>query len=132
MSLRFGNSSKLLVKPPSRPLLPARAGLFSVSRMSSNLGMPRAGCIMLGNFRPQFVASILVGVFQMSSLERRLAAVTNRAANLNRQLRELYKLRDYAHHTPRGLDPYGRFSAVRNSIEQAVLDIPTFLGRKAN
>jgi hypothetical protein len=47
-----------------------------------------------GNFRPQFVASILVGVFQMSSLERRLAAVTNRAANLNHQLRELYKLRD--------------------------------------
>jgi cell division protein FtsZ len=31
-----------------------------------------------------------------------------------------------------GLDPYGRFSAVRNSIEQAVLDIPSFLGRKAN
>src|ERR1700756_5536276 len=39
---------------------------------------------------------------------------------------------EYAHHTPRGLDPYGRFSAVRNSIEQAVLDIPAFLGRKAN
>jgi cell division protein FtsZ len=36
------------------------------------------------------------------------------------------------HASPRGLDPYGRFSAVRNSIEQAVLDIPTFLGRKAN
>jgi cell division protein FtsZ len=33
---------------------------------------------------------------------------------------------------PRGLDPYGRFSAVRNSIEHAVLDIPVFLGRKAN
>jgi hypothetical protein len=33
---------------------------------------------------------------------------------------------------PRGLDTYGRLSAVRNSIEQAVLDIPTFLGRKAN
>jgi cell division protein FtsZ len=33
---------------------------------------------------------------------------------------------------PRGLDPYARFFAVRNSIEQAVLDIPTFLGRKAN
>ena len=49
---------------------------------------------MPGNFRPQFVASILVGVFQMSSLERRLAAVTNMAANLNHQLRELYKLRD--------------------------------------
>jgi cell division protein FtsZ len=34
--------------------------------------------------------------------------------------------------TPRSLDPYGRLSAVRNSIEQAVLDIPAFLGRKAN
>jgi cell division protein FtsZ len=36
------------------------------------------------------------------------------------------------HPAPRGLDPYGRFFAVRNSIEQAVLDIPTFLGRRAN
>jgi cell division protein FtsZ len=32
----------------------------------------------------------------------------------------------------RGLDPYARLSAVRNSIEQAVLDMPAFLGRKAN
>jgi cell division protein FtsZ len=40
---------------------------------------------------------------------------------------------EYARHAaPRGLDPYGRFFAVRNSIEQAVHDIPTFLGRKAN
>ena len=40
---------------------------------------------------------------------------------------------EYARHAaPQGLDPYGRFSAVRNSIEQAVLDIPAFLGRKAN
>ena len=40
---------------------------------------------------------------------------------------------EYARHAaPRSLDPYGRFFAVRNSIEQAVLDIPTFLGRKAN
>jgi len=31
-----------------------------------------------------------------------------------------------------GLDPYGRISAARNSIEQAVLEIPAFLGRKAN
>jgi hypothetical protein len=30
----------------------------------------------------------------MSSLERWLAAVSNRAGNLNHQLRELYKLRD--------------------------------------
>jgi cell division protein FtsZ len=39
---------------------------------------------------------------------------------------------EYARHAPRDLDPYGRFSVVRNSIEQAVLDIPAFLGRKAN
>ena len=40
---------------------------------------------------------------------------------------------EYPHQAaPRGLDPYGRLSAVRNSIEQAVLDIPVFLGRKAN
>jgi cell division protein FtsZ len=32
---------------------------------------------------------------------------------------------------PRGVDPYGALSAVRNSIEQAVLDIPAFLGRRA-
>ena len=32
---------------------------------------------------------------------------------------------------PRGFDPYGGLSAVRNSIEQAVLDIPAFLGRRA-
>jgi cell division protein FtsZ len=31
-----------------------------------------------------------------------------------------------------GLDPYGRLTAVRNSIEQAVLDVPAFLGRRAN
>jgi cell division protein FtsZ len=36
------------------------------------------------------------------------------------------------HAPPRGLDPYGRFFAVRNSIERAVLDIPSFLGRRAN
>jgi cell division protein FtsZ len=34
--------------------------------------------------------------------------------------------------TPQGLDPHGRASAVRNSIEDKVLDIPAFLGRKAN
>ena len=33
------------------------------------------------------------------------------------------------HAAPRGLNPYGRFSAVRNSIEQAVIDIPAFLAR---
>ena len=32
----------------------------------------------------------------------------------------------------RALDPYGRSSPVRNSIEENVLDIPAFLGRKAN
>jgi cell division protein FtsZ len=38
---------------------------------------------------------------------------------------------DARHAAPRGLDPYGRSSPVRNSIE-GVLDIPTFLRRKAN
>ena len=33
---------------------------------------------------------------------------------------------------PQGLDPYGRASPVRNSIEEKVIDIPAFLGRKAN
>ncbi len=36
------------------------------------------------------------------------------------------------HAAPRGFNPHGRFSAVRNSIEQAVIDIPSFLGRRAN
>lgn len=35
------------------------------------------------------------------------------------------------HAAPPGRDPFGRFSAVRNSIEQAVVDIPAFLGRRA-
>jgi len=40
---------------------------------------------------------------------------------------------EYARQTaPRGLDPYGRFSAVCNSIEQAAIDIPAFLRRRAN
>jgi cell division protein FtsZ len=34
--------------------------------------------------------------------------------------------------TPRGLDRCGRSSAVRNLIEEKVLDIPAFLGRKAS
>jgi cell division protein FtsZ len=33
---------------------------------------------------------------------------------------------------PQGLDPYGRSSPVRNSIEENVLDTPAFLRRKAN
>jgi cell division protein FtsZ len=32
---------------------------------------------------------------------------------------------------PQGLDPYGRLSAVRDSIQEKVLDIPAFLSRKA-
>jgi cell division protein FtsZ len=32
---------------------------------------------------------------------------------------------------PQGLDPYGRSAPVRNPIEEKVLDIPAFLGRKA-
>jgi cell division protein FtsZ len=39
---------------------------------------------------------------------------------------------DYARTAaPRELDTYGRLAAVRNSIEQAVLEIPAFLGRGA-
>src|SRR5262245_52106552 len=34
--------------------------------------------------------------------------------------------------TPQSLDPYGRSSPTRNSIEEDVLDIPAFLRRKAN
>ncbi len=33
---------------------------------------------------------------------------------------------------PQGLDPYGRSSPVRNSIEENILDTPAFLRRKAN
>jgi cell division protein FtsZ len=33
---------------------------------------------------------------------------------------------------PQGLDPYGRLSAVRNSIQDKVLEIPAFLSRRAN
>jgi cell division protein FtsZ len=36
------------------------------------------------------------------------------------------------HAAPHGLDPYGRSAPVRNSIEEKVLDIPSFLHRKAN
>jgi cell division protein FtsZ len=33
---------------------------------------------------------------------------------------------------PRALDPYGRLSLARNSIQEKILDIPAFLSRKAN
>jgi cell division protein FtsZ len=33
---------------------------------------------------------------------------------------------------PQRLDPYGRAAPVRNPVEEKVLDIPVFLGRKAN
>src|SRR3981189_965665 len=40
---------------------------------------------------------------------------------------------EYARHAaPQGLDPYGRSSPVRNSIEENVLDVPAFLRRRAN
>ena len=39
---------------------------------------------------------------------------------------------DARHAAPQGLDPYGRSSPARNSIEEKVLDIPAFLHRKAN
>jgi cell division protein FtsZ len=33
---------------------------------------------------------------------------------------------------PQRLDPYGRAAPIRNPVEEKVLDIPSFLGRKAN
>ena len=50
--------------------------------------------INAGQFSPSVCSVHFSRVFQMSSLEWWLAAVTNRAANLTRQLRELCKLRD--------------------------------------
>jgi cell division protein FtsZ len=39
---------------------------------------------------------------------------------------------EYSHKAaPQGLDPYGRSSPMHNSTEEAVLDIPAFLRRKA-
>jgi len=49
------------------------------------------------------------------------------------EVRPAKPISEHARHAaPQGLDPYGRFSAVRKSIEQKVLDIPNFLHRKAN
>jgi cell division protein FtsZ len=49
------------------------------------------------------------------------------------EVRPARPISEYARHAaPQGLDPYGRFSAVRKSIEQRVLDIPAFLHRKAH
>jgi cell division protein FtsZ len=40
---------------------------------------------------------------------------------------------DYPRHAaPLGLDPYGRSAAAANSLKQRILEIPAFLGRKAN
>jgi cell division protein FtsZ len=36
------------------------------------------------------------------------------------------------HPAPRSLDAFGRIAAVQHSIEQAVLDIPAFISRRAN
>jgi cell division protein FtsZ len=33
---------------------------------------------------------------------------------------------------PQRLDPYGRAAPARNPVEEKVIDIPSFLGRKAN
>ncbi|XIA62260.1 cell division protein FtsZ [Bradyrhizobium sp. TZ2] len=42
-------------------------------------------------------------------------------------------LRQAARHpAPQRLDPYGRAPPVRNPVEEKVVDIPAFLGRKAN
>jgi cell division protein FtsZ len=49
------------------------------------------------------------------------------------EVRPAKPISEYARYAaPQGLDPYGRFSAARKSIEQRVLDIPAFLHRKAN
>ena len=49
------------------------------------------------------------------------------------EVRPAKPISEHARYAARqGLDPYGRFSAVRQSIEQRVLDIPAFLHRKAN
>ena len=40
---------------------------------------------------------------------------------------------EYARHAaPHGLDPYGRPSPARNLVDESILDIPTFLRRKAS
>jgi cell division protein FtsZ len=40
---------------------------------------------------------------------------------------------EYAcHAAPQSLDPYGRSSPARNSIEEMVLDIPAFLRRRTS
>jgi cell division protein FtsZ len=48
------------------------------------------------------------------------------------EVRPAKPIADHARHAaPQRLDPYGRASPVPNSIEDKVLDIPAFLGRKA-
>jgi cell division protein FtsZ len=78
---------------------------------------------------------------------RRIADRIERSAPLPQQLespplsptarhpegRPAKPISEYARHAaPQGLDPYGRSSPARNSIEENVLDIPAFLRRKAN
>ncbi len=49
------------------------------------------------------------------------------------EVRPTRPISEYGRHAaPQGLHPQDRFSAVRNSIEGIVLDIPVFLGRKAS
>jgi cell division protein FtsZ len=75
---------------------------------------------------------------------RRIAGGINRSAPLQEnpplrptarplEARPAKPVSEYGRHAAsQGLDPYGRFSAVRKSIEQRVLEIPAFLHRKAN
>jgi cell division protein FtsZ len=72
-------------------------------------------------------------------LEHRAPQLQSRASALHPTARNLEQLstkppisEPARNATRQGLDAYGRLSAVRNSIEQAVLDIPSFLGRRAN
>jgi cell division protein FtsZ len=83
---------------------------------------------------------------RLSNDRRRIADRTERNASLPQlenpplrpaarhpEARPAKPVAEYARHAaPQGLDPYGRSSPVRNSIEEKVLDIPAFLHRKAN
>jgi len=71
-------------------------------------------------------------------LEHRASRPPLRSPPLDPRARQVEQLstRPVSEHArttaPRSHDPYGRLSAVRNSIEQAVLEIPAFLGRRAS
>jgi cell division protein FtsZ len=68
---------------------------------------------------------------RLSNDRRRIADRIERAAPPPQF--ESPSLRPAARHpAPQRLDPYGRAPPARNPVEEKVLDIPAFLGRKAN